>query len=137
LWTTNIGLDKARAQPYLTKLRVTKNVKILIQTLFRSTAWEDAGHGWEGVEATLQLSGWSRTRRVVVLRRPLTGEVLMTKTDDEQVHLAFIESDVPTKRCEYVVLVTATSYEILALAQLYRDRADAENRFDELNNQWG
>ena len=128
---------EARAQPYLTKLRVTKNVKILIQTLFRSTAWEDAGHGWEGVEATLQLSGWSRTRRVVVLRRPLTGEVLMTETDDEQVHLAFIESDVPTKRYEYVVLVTSTSYEILALAQLYRDRADAENTFDELKNQWG
>jgi len=28
-------------------------------------------------------------------------------------------------------------YEILALAQLYRDRADAENNFDELKNQWG
>jgi hypothetical protein len=50
---------EARDQPYLTKLRVTKNVKILIQTLFRSTAWEDAGQGWEGVDATLQLSGLS------------------------------------------------------------------------------
>lgn len=27
--------------------------------------------------------------------------------------------------------------EVLALAQLYRDRADAENNFDELKNQWG
>ncbi len=27
--------------------------------------------------------------------------------------------------------------EILALAQHYRDRADAENNFDELKNQWG
>jgi hypothetical protein len=35
------------------------------------------------------------------------------------------------------VLVTSTPYEILALAQLYRDRADAENNFDELKNQWG
>lgn len=128
---------EARAQPYLTKLRVTKNVTILIQTLFCSTAWEDAGHGWEGVDATLQLSGWSRTRRVVVLRRPLTGEVLMTEPDDEQIHLAFIESDVPIKRYEYVVLVTSTSYEILALAQLYRDRADAENTFDALKHHWG
>ncbi len=41
----------------------------------------------------------------------------------------------PTKRYEYAVLVTSTSYEILA--QLYRDRADAENNFDELKNQWG
>ncbi|MDF0664722.1 MAG: transposase [Nitrospira sp.] len=33
--------------------------------------------------------------------------------------------------------VTSTPYEILALAQLYRDRADAERTFDELKHQWG
>ncbi len=38
---------------------------------------------------------------------------------------------------EYAVLVTNTDYEILTLGQLYRDRADAENAFDELKNQWG
>jgi hypothetical protein len=128
---------EARDQPYLTKLRVTKNVKALIKTLFRSNAWEEAGQGWEGVEDTLMLSGWSRTRRVIVLRRALTGEMLLTGQDDDQELLAFIESDVPTERYEYAVLVTSTPYEILALAQLYRDRADAENNFDELKNQWG
>jgi hypothetical protein len=51
--------------------------------------------------------------------------------------LAFIESDVPTKRYEYAVLVTDLAHEVLSLAQLYRDRADAENTFDELKNQWG
>ena len=35
------------------------------------------------------------------------------------------------------MLVTNTDYEILSLGQLYRDRADAENAFDELKNQWG
>ena len=128
---------EARDQPYRTKLRVTKNVKALIKTLFRSTAWEEAGQGWEGIEDTLRLSGWSRARRVVVLRRPLTGEMLLTGKNDDQELLAFLESAVPTKRYEYAVLVTSTSYEILALAQLYRDRADAENNFDELKNQWG
>jgi hypothetical protein len=128
---------EARDQPYLTKLRITQKVKALIQTLFRSTAWEEAGQGWEGVEETLMLSGWSRTRRVIVLRRALTGEMLLTRKDAEQELLAFLESDVPTKRYEYAVLVTSTAYEILALAQLYRDRADAENTFDELKNQWG
>lgn len=38
---------------------------------------------------------------------------------------------------EYAVLVTNTDYEVLSLGQLYRDRADAENAFDELKNQWG
>lgn len=128
---------EARDQPYLTKLRVTKHVKTLIKTLFRSNEWDEAGQGWEGIEDTLMLSGWSRTRRVIVLRRPLTGEMLMSEKDDEQARLAFVESDVPTKRYEYAVLVTSTAHEILTLAQLYRDRADAENNFDELKNQWG
>jgi Transposase DDE domain len=38
---------------------------------------------------------------------------------------------------EYAVLVTDVNYPIEAIGQLYRDRADAENGFDELKNQWG
>jgi hypothetical protein len=38
---------------------------------------------------------------------------------------------------EYAVLVTNSSYSLESMAQLYRDRADAENGFDELKNQWG
>lgn len=39
----------------------------------------------------------------------------MTEADDQQARLAFIESDLPTKRYEYAVLVTSPRYEILAL----------------------
>ena len=42
-----------------------------------------------------------------------------------------------TKVYEYAVLVTDIQEGILSIAQLYRDRADAENGFDELKNQWG
>ena len=38
---------------------------------------------------------------------------------------------------EYAVFVTDLEYPLESIAQLYRDRADAENAFDELNNQWG
>ena len=41
------------------------------------------------------------------------------------------------KRYEYAVLVTDLADGVPALAQLYRDRADSENTFDELKNQWG
>src|SRR4051794_31933795 len=41
------------------------------------------------------------------------------------------------KLYEYAVLVTSLSEEVLSIAQLYRDRAEAENIFDELKNQWG
>ena len=35
------------------------------------------------------------------------------------------------------MLVTDLNHELLTIAQLYRDRGDAENTFDELKNQWG
>ncbi len=39
---------------------------------------------------------------------------------------------------EHAVLVTNWSEpSLLAVAQIYRDRGDAENMFDELKNQWG
>ena len=126
-----------RDQPYLSKLRLTKNVKELIKKLFREDRWENAGQGWEGLEDSLTLTGWSRSRRVVVLRRKLTGEILLTGKENPQDEFAFIADDIFATRYEYAVLVTSTQYEVLTLAQLYRDRADAENNFDELKNQWG
>ncbi|MBH2020809.1 MAG: transposase [Burkholderiales bacterium] len=38
---------------------------------------------------------------------------------------------------EYAVLVTNSAYALEVFGQLYRDRADCENGFDELKNQWG
>ena len=35
------------------------------------------------------------------------------------------------------MLVTNSSYSLESMAQLYRDRGDAENGFDELKKQWG
>jgi hypothetical protein len=132
---------EARAQPYLFKLRLSKNVKRHIERLFRVSGWTDAGQGWEGIDSTLALTGWEATRRVVVLRRPLQGEMLLAQDDSGQQLLGFIEADRKAgKRItgyEYAVLVTNLDHEILSLGQLYRDRADAENTFDELKNQWG
>jgi hypothetical protein len=121
--------------PYLFKLRLTANVKRYVQKVFWAERWEDAGQGWEGCEGSLKLSGWEHERRVVVLRRELKGEVLLKNQD--QLELGFVVSEVPVKGYEYAVLVTDLRYEVLSIAQLYRDRADAENSFDELKNQWG
>ena len=132
---------EARQQSYLFKLKLSKNVKRHIERIFWDAGWTDAGQGWEGKDGELQLSGWKFSRRVIVLRRPLQGEVLITQDDHGQGLLGFIEADRKTgKRTtgyEYAVLVTNLAHEILALGQLYRDRADCENAFDELKNQWG
>ncbi len=132
-----------RGQPYLFKLKLSKNVKRHIGRLFRQPGWTDAGLGWQGLDGELILTGWQRKRRVVVLRRPLTGEIAVTdeEADDGQQQFAFVEADRKAGKgitgYEYAVLVTNTDYEVLSLGQLYRDRADAENAFDELKNQWG
>lgn len=130
-----------RRQPYLFKLKLSKNVKRHIERLFRETGWTDAGQGWEGRDGELALAGWETKRSVVVLRRPLKGEVVIAQEDNGQQLLGFVEADRRAGKqitgYEYAVLVTNTDYEILALGQLYRDRADAENAFDELKNQWG
>jgi hypothetical protein len=132
---------EARQQPYLFKLKLTKNTKRYIGRLFHEPGWLPAGQGWEGKDGELALTGWASKRRVVVLRRPLTGEIVLTGQTDGQQLLAFVEADRQAGKAitgyEYAVLVTNTEYEILSLGQLYRDRADAENAFDELKNQWG
>ena len=128
------ALEK-RARRYLFKLRITANVKRYIERVFWNEGWANAGQGWEGREGELRLSGWSRSRRVIVLRRPLKGEIALT--DDNQMIIGFAETERPVKKYEYAVLVTDLEHEVVTIAQLYRDRADSENSFDELKNQWG
>ena len=131
-----MGALEARAQHYLFKQRLTKNVKLHIERAFARGQWHDAGQGWQGQDGEIQLLGWSKTRRIVVLRRPLIGETLLCE-NEEQLQLAFVEKERPVKGYEYAVLVTDLNHELRMIAQLYRDRGDAENSFDEIKNQWG
>jgi Transposase DDE domain group 1 len=127
-----------RRQPYLFKLRLTKNVKRAVERAMREEDWQDAGAGWQGKDARLRLHGWSRDRRIVMLRRRTQRPVAVSKSDaDGQLRLGFVEIDGGGEVFEYAVLVTSLDSEILTLGQLYRDRADCENSFDELKNQWG
>ena len=123
---------------YLFKLQLTANVKRLITRLMGERAWEDAGQGWQGKAAMLRLDGWSRPRQVVVLRRRLKEPLaLAARSADGQLALDFIEVGAGHALYDYAVLVTSLAAEIVTLTQLYRDRADCENAFDELKNQWG
>jgi len=132
---------EARGQSYLFKLRLSKNVKRHIERVFWDAGWKDAGQGWQGLDGQLRLTGWERERRIVVLRRPLKGEMLLAEAADGQGVLGFVEAERKAGKqvtgYETAVLVTNLEHEILTLGQLYRGRADAENAFDELKNQWG
>jgi hypothetical protein len=130
-----ISQAETRGVYYLTKLRQTANVKGLIERLFREADWEEAGHGYKGAEAQLLLKGWTKARRVVVLRRTIKDNIVIV--NESQLRFEFIDASEMTDRYEYAVLVTNLPWEILSISQLYRDRADCENCYDELKNQWG
>ena len=136
---TMAGCER-RGIDFLFKLRQSPNVKRLIKSLDRpGTDWKDAGAGWRGTESTLRLEGWSRTRRVVVLRRPKQRDAAAPaelKQPGLQDEFGFVEES-GAPEYEWAVLVTSLSCELRTLAQLYRDRGDCENMFDEMKNQWG
>lgn len=125
--------------PYLFKLKLTKNIKRLIERLMLNQEWASAGQIWEGQESVIQLQGWDKSRRVIVLRKRVNQDLLAVTEDTEtkQLKLNFAELDNKTAIYEYAVLVTSLQDEVVTIAQHYRDRADSENVFDELKNQWG
>jgi hypothetical protein len=126
--------------PYLFKLKQSNNVKRLIEILINNDDWSFAGQGWEGQEGQLQLDGWKKYRRVIVLRKPVSKDVMAISKNpnsSKQLELSFCELNGEMRIYEYAVLVTSLPDEIITIAQHYRDRADSENIFDELKNQWG
>jgi hypothetical protein len=132
---------------YLFKLKQSANVKKLIRQIFPKEEWVEAGQQWQGREDMLRLSGWSKARRVVVLRRPLKskaaaeeetgGRKKSKRKVTKQLTLDLPELTYQGVQYEYAVLVTSLPDEVRTIAQHYRDRGDAENNFDELKNQWG
>jgi hypothetical protein len=141
-----VGAEERKLE-YLFKLKQSANVKKLIGQLFRKQDWVEAGQQWQGREDVLRLSGWSKERRVVVLRRPLRNQPAaeaetVSKRKSKRKAAQQLTLDLPELtyqgvQYEYVVLVTSLADEVRTVAQHYRDRGDAENNFDELKNQWG
>ncbi len=127
--------------PYLFKLKHTLKVKTLIQQMQRAGAhWIDAGDGWEAIEATLQLSGWSCKRRVILVREapaiaPI-GSNARRRHDHHQPALPGSgqwQSAAAPWSGKIAVLVNSLvtsldpiAYPTIAMPRLYRERADAE-----------
>ena len=128
-------------QAYLFKLRQSAGVKRLIERQWSRDDWSDAGQGFYAVGAELKLSGWSRARRVIVMRRAVKGSLVADEKTSgkskQQQNLQFADANQPVNIWEYAVLITNTGYSLDTIGQLYRDRADCENGFDEMKNQWG
>jgi hypothetical protein len=115
---------------YLFKLKLTSKVRMALHEV-PEVQWQGPAKvgAWQVAEGSLQLTGWRAARRVV-FARCLQGTVPASN------HGEFWEFS----KHEFAVYVTNLAVEeqnAWQLMQLYRDRADTENVFDELKNQWG
>ena len=73
--------------------------------------------------------GWSRQRRVVLLRRKLDRPLaVVDRTHPALPQLSFAEVAGKREVWEYAALVTSLHDEVLTLGQLYRDRRTARTR---------
>ena len=130
-WGTEANISRAEREelPYLFKLRLTRNAKRLIERAMVEPGWTDAGQGWQGKQSSLRLVGWSRHRRVILLRRAIERTMAVVTGDGTgrqlDLHFGEITADPTAKVFEYAVLVTSLADEVLTVAQLYRDRRPA------------
>jgi len=140
-----------RGLPYLFKLRHTAKVKELVNRMMRQGAmWQDCGDGWQALETTIRLSGWTHDRRVILVREnpakaPVRQAGKPRRGKDRQKLLPNAKGvgwDAQAtpwsgKISALVTSLDAQAFPAQVIPKHYRDRADAENCFDELKNQWG
>ncbi len=115
---------------YLFKLRMTANLRKTLVSIDEKDWHGPARRGVLQVgEAIVCLPNWSRARRVIFGRRllgVLPKEKNGTFWDETQHEFEAYVTDLSNQE--------ASAWQIV---ELYRNRADAENVFDELKNQWG
>lgn len=113
---------------YLFKMKRSKRVQDLIGQVHGQGEWTRFNEDWRLKESTLQLYGWKRSRRVVVVRRRLPKDPVIGVEIEHggQRELAFVEGPEEMRLFEYSVLVTNLDDELVTLMRYHRDRADCE-----------
>lgn len=138
----NDGIIKefeSRNYKYLFKLKKSKYVQKLIKQHHNATEWIYYKDGYQALDANIQLSTWHKSRRVILVRKCIkkSSSLALEYKQGNQLELAFVDADEEFKAYEYSVLITNLDCEEISVVQHYRDRADCENVFDEIKNQWG
>src|ERR1039457_5224717 len=70
-----------RGLAYLFKLRLTANVKRMIERLSTQREWANTGQGWQAKESLLRLEGGGRQGRGVILRRRVKGDLAISSNE--------------------------------------------------------
>ena len=150
---------ESRGITYLFKIKRSTHVKRLFKSVADSAEWQDCGFGWQAMEIALRLDGWGKPRRTLFIRRPADKEVEVVEQKrrgrkkspsskdgivvpaapvrPKQEEFEFVK-DCKGREWDYCALATNDEkMNASMISQLYRDRGDCENNFDEFKNQWG
>jgi len=150
---------ESRGIRYLFKIKRSRRMQAMFKRLAERLEWSDCGCGWESYETELRLDGWARSRRTFFIRRPTEQKVEAVEQKPRgrkpkvpkkstalvptvpavirQAEFDFVK-DMKGREWDYCILVTnEETLDATAISQLYRDRGDCENNFDEFKNQWG
>ena len=115
---------------YLFKLKLTPNARRAMAAV-REQDWQGPGTQgtWQVAEARVRLDGWSAERRVIFARK-LQGLL------PEKPQATFWKEN-KHELAAYVTNLDEKQLNAWQTLPLYAERADTENVFDELKNQWG
>lgn len=111
---------------YITAAKFISPIKSEIRS---HKKWVQIADGIDMTEWDYKLPGWSRSRRMVVVRKNIqrrpkaSGKLLLF--------------DITEERYRYSVFVTDLDLPMVQIWNIYRDRADAENRIRELKYDFG
>ena len=126
------------ALPYSVQAAADRQRQAHDREAFAAREWVDAGQGLEPRRARFGCRAGADSGASIVLRRRVKGAVGLSRwTRMRPPQLSFLEIGRATEVYEYSVLATSLDEDTEAFGQLYRDRGDGENIFDEMKNQWG
>ena len=132
---------ESMGQAYLFKLKKSAKVQELIYKHHFSQKWKNLRDGWQVKNTEIKLQGWEQARQVTLIRRQFkpTSIVGIEHQTEQGQQLSLLDEDENQnlKSYQYSVLISNQQLDEHAAFDLYRDRADCENTFDELKNQWG
>ena len=120
--------------PYIVACRFNNTVKILLAS---QALWTEVDDGLQIAESTYQAQGWEKPRRIIMVRqetdkRPRAAGKKITKIRRQPEQLELFPDVAELGKFRYSCFITSLSLPARAVYDLYRGRADSENRIKEI-----
>lgn len=119
---------EGRKIDYIVSAKLTQSLQV---AMLRDAHWWALETGLELAEIAYQAHGWSRSRRLVLVRQSVKRKNAPGKT------LSLFADDPDLSGWRYGAMVTSLSLPAVEVWRSYRGRADCENRIKELKTDFG